>query len=203
MNDQSHWDKVFTHKSDNEKSWFQDYPATSMEFIEALPLAKDAAIIDVGGGDSRLPDALLAKGYTDITVLDISATAIENARERLGEKANQVTWIVGNILEFVPSRQYDCWHDRAVFHFVTQPGQIQHYTQLMESAVRHEGSLIIGTFGENGPEKCSGLPVKRYSQAMLESLLQPSFEKIRCIDEIHRTPFNTVQSFTFCSFRRN
>src|SRR5437016_3037041 len=112
MNDQAHWDKVFTQKSDSQKSWFQSYPVTSMAFIEELGLPKDAAIIDVGGGDSRLADALLEEGYTDITILDISASAIKNAQKRLGEKAEQVHWMVGDILNFVPSKYYDCWHDR-------------------------------------------------------------------------------------------
>ncbi|MDO6432640.1 class I SAM-dependent methyltransferase [Flavitalea sp. BT771] len=202
MNKRMHWDKIFAHKNDNEKSWFQPYPATSVAFIEELNLPKNAAIIDVGGGDSRLADTLLEKGYTDITVLDISAAAIQNARERLGKDADRVQWIVGDILEFLPSRHYDCWHDRAVFHFVTQPDNIRRYTRLMEDSIQPHGALIIGTFAEDGPEKCSGLPVKRYSQRMLTSILQSSFEKIRCIDEKHETPFHTIQSFTFCSFRR-
>lgn len=202
MDNKAHWDNVFTHKSDQQKSWYQAYPATSVEFIEALQLAKDAAIIDVGGGDSHLAEALLEKGYTDITVLDISAAAIENARARLGEKADLVQWITSDILQFVPARQYDCWHDRAVFHFVTHPESILHYTQLMKDAIRQGGALIVGTFAEDGPEKCSGLPVQRYSQAALAEVLRPAFEKIHCIDEKHQTPFNTMQSFTFCRFRR-
>jgi ubiquinone/menaquinone biosynthesis C-methylase UbiE len=202
MDNQEHWDKVFVHKNDNEKSWFQPYPATSIAFIDELNLPKDAAIIDVGGGDSRLVDVLLEKGYSDITVLDISAAAINIARERLGDKAERVHWITGDILKFIPSRHYDCWHDRAVFHFVTQPDNIHHYTQLMTNAIQPHGTLIIGTFAEDGPEKCSGLPVNRYSQSKLENILQPSFEKIRCMNEKHQTPFNTTQSFTFCSFRR-
>jgi len=202
MNKRMHWDKIFAFKSDSEKSWFQPYPTTSVAFIEELNLPKDAAIIDVGGGDSRLADTLVEKGYTDITVLDISVAAIQNARERLGKDADRVQWIVDDILEFVPSRHYDCWHDRAVFHFVTQPDNIRRYTRLMEDSILPHGALIIGTFAEDGPEKCSGLPVKRYSQKMLTSILQPSFEKIKCIDEKHETPFHTMQSFTFCRFRR-
>jgi len=202
MDKRAHWDKIFSYKSDYEKSWFESYPATSIAFIEELNLAKDAAIIDVGGGDSRLADALLKNGYSDITVLDISAAAIQNARRRLGKNAERVQWIVGDILEFEPSRHYDCWHDRAVFHFVTQPDSIRRYRRLMENSILPHGALIIGTFAEDGPEKCSGLPVKRYSQNTLTSLLQPSFEKIRCIDEKHETPSHKIQSFTFCRFRR-
>ena len=202
MNNQTHWDKVFAQKSDGEKSWFEPYPVSSIAFIDELHLAKDAAIIDVGGGDSRLVDALLEKGYTDITVLDISAAGIKKAKDRLGEKAKQIHWIVSDILDFTPSRHYDCWHDRAVFHFVTQADNIQHYTELMANTIVSHGALIIGTFAGDGPEKCSGLPVRRYSQANLINLLQPSFEKIKCIEAKHQTPFNTIQSFTFCSFRR-
>lgn len=202
MNSQAHWEKVFVQKSDSEKSWYQGYPGTSVDFIEETDLRRDAAIIDVGGGDSRLVDALLEKGYTNITVLDISAAAINNAKNRLGEKAEQVHWVVSDILDFVPDRQYDCWHDRAVFHFVTEREKIHRYVRLMKDTIRGQGVLIIGTFAENGPEKCSGLPVQRYSPASLGETLGAAFEKIKCIEENHQTPFNTVQAFTFCSFKR-
>lgn len=202
MTQRNHWDKIFEEKNDQQKSWFQTYPAISIRFIEELNLAKDAPIIDVGGGDSLLVDALIEKGYTDITVLDISAVAIANAQRRLGNKAHLVTWVISDILDFQPVRNYACWHDRAVFHFVTDHQNIRHYTTLMARAIKDGGALVIGTFAEDGPEKCSNLPVQRYSQKALTDLLKPSFTKIRCVNEGHQTPFNTLQSFTFCSFKR-
>ena len=202
MSQRNHWDKIFEEKIDQQKSWFQSYPTTSIRFIEETNLSKDAPIIDVGGGDSLLVDALLEKGYTDLTVLDISGFAIANAQKRLGNKAQQVNWIVTNILDFQPVRNYACWHDRAVFHFVTDHQDIGRYTKLMANAIKKGGALVIGTFAEDGPEKCSNLPVQRYSQTALTDLLKPSFAKIRCINEAHQTPFNTLQSFTFCSFKR-
>lgn len=202
MSQRNHWDKIFGEKIDQQKSWFQSYPAISISFIEELDLSKDAPIIDVGGGDSFLVDALLEKGYLDITVLDISEVAIANAKKRLGNKARYVNWIVSDILDFQPIRNYACWHDRAVFHFVTEHHNIGRYTNLMADAIKEGGALVIGTFAEDGPEKCSNLPVQRYSESALTDLLKPSFTKIRCINEVHQTPFNTLQSFTFCSFKR-
>lgn len=202
MTQRNHWDKIFGEKIDHQKSWFQSYPAISIRFIEELNLAKDAPIIDVGGGDSLLVDALIEKGYTDITVLDISEVAIANAQRRLGNKVHLVTWVISDILDFQPVRNYACWHDRAVFHFVTDHQSIGHYTTLMKRALKDGGALVIGTFAEDGPEKCSNLPVQRYSQKALTNLLQPSFTKIRCVNQVHQTPFNTLQSFTFCSFKR-
>ncbi|MBN9379905.1 MAG: methyltransferase [Chitinophagaceae bacterium] len=202
MNRQTHWDNIFGQKNEDQRSWYQAYPVTSMTFIEELHLPKNAAIIDVGGGDSHLVDALLEKGYTDITVLDISSAAIKNAQVRLGQRSELVHWIASDILHFVPARNYDCWHDRAVFHFVTQADSIRRYTRLMGEAILPSGALIVGTFAEDGPATCSGLPVKRYSQNTLTDILQPFFEKEYCIDEKHKTPFHTIQSFTFCRFRR-
>ncbi len=126
-----HWEKVFTDKTNTQKSWFEEYPHTSMKFIADAGLAKDAAIIDVGGGDSKLADALLDAGYTNITILDISVTAIENAKMRLGTRSEKVTWIISDVLDIVFSKKYDCWHDRAVFHFVTQPEKVDRYIQIM------------------------------------------------------------------------
>ena len=202
MTQRNHWDKIFGEKIDKQKSWFQSYPAISIRFIEELNLDKDAPIIDVGGGDSLLVDALIEKGYTDITVLDISEVAIANAQRRLGNKAHLVTWVISDILDLQPVRNYACWHDRAVFHFVTDHQNIGHYTTLMARALKDGGALVIGTFAEDGPEKCSNLPVQRYSQKALTDLLKPSFTKIRCVNQVHQTPFNTLQSFTFCSFKR-
>jgi len=167
----------FTNKTDSQKSWFEDYPHTSIKFIADAGLAKDAAIIDVGGGDSKLVDALLTGGYTNVTVLDISAKAVENAKKRLGKRSETVKWIVSDVLGMMSDKDYDCWHDRAVFHFVTEPKKIDRYIQIMADSVKSSATLIIGTFAENGPEKCSGLQVIRYSQEALVKILVPVFTK--------------------------
>jgi len=202
MQQKQHWEKVFETKADTEKSWFQSYPETSVKFIKELNIPKDAAIIDVGGGDSYLVDALVQKGYKDITVLDISGKALQNAQKRLGKNAGKVKWIESDVLHFHPSQKYDCWHDRAVFHFVTDDNEIKDYKKQITDSVKEEGKLIVGTFSEKGPEKCSGLPVHRYSQQQLTDTLATNFSEIKCIEEIHQTPFNTMQSFTFCSFQK-
>lgn len=198
----SHWENIFKTKSDDQKSWFEDYPHTSMKFIRDAGLPKDAAILDVGGGDSRLVDALLDEEYTNVTVLDISAQAIENAKQRLGKRSELVRWIVADVAAVQFDTSFDCWHDRAVFHFVTEQNEVENYIQMMAKAVKPTGALIIGTFAEGGPEKCSGLPVKRYSQEALVKALQLFFRKVYCIEESHTTPFHTSQAFTFCLLKR-
>ena len=202
MQQKQHWEKVFETKADTEKSWFQSYPETSVQFIKELNIPKDAAIIDVGGGDSYLVDALVQEGYKDITVLDISGKALQNTQKRLGKNAGKVKWIESDVLHFHPPQKYDCWHDRAVFHFVTDDHEIKDYKKQIADSVKEEGKLIVGTFSEKGPEKCSGLPVHRYSQQQLTDTLATNISKIKCIEEIHQTPFNTMQSFTFCSFQK-
>lgn len=201
-NSKNHWENIFKTKSDKQKSWFEDYPHTSMKFIRNAGLAKDAAILDVGAGDSKLVDALLDEGYTNITVLDISAQAIENAKRRLRERSEMVRWIVSDVAAVQFDAPFDCWHDRAVFHFVTEPNEIESYIHNMAKAVKPTGALIVGTFAETGPEKCSGLPVKRYSQEALVRTLQSFFRKVYCIEESHTTPFHTAQAFTFCLLKR-
>lgn len=202
MPHKQHWEKVFETKADTEKSWFQPYPQTSVQFIKELNIPKDAAIIDVGGGDSYLADVLLQEGYKDITVLDISAKALQNAQKRLGKNAIKIKWIESDVLNFHSDKKYDCWHDRAVFHFVTGKKDITAYKKQIAGSVKEEGKLIVGTFSEKGPEKCSGLPVRRYSQQQLADALSRYFRKIKCIEETHQTPSKTTQSFTFCSFQK-
>lgn len=202
MNPENHWNKIYTHKQLSEVSWYQPSPTLSLDFVNNLSIPKEAAIIDVGGGDSLLVDHLLALGYFNITVLDISASAIERAKKRLGAKATRVTWIVSDILDFMPVQQYDYWHDRAAFHFLTRETEVKAYLAIAGKALKANGKLVIGTFSENGPEKCSGLPVKKYSENMLTGTLKKFFAKIKCVYEDHQTPFNTIQQFIFCSFNR-
>jgi len=196
-----HWEKVYQSKQPSEVSWTQEVPKTSLELIHSFNLPKTARIIDIGGGDSKLVDHLLQEGFSDITVLDISANAIERAKKRLGGKSQRVNWIVSDITEFKPSTKFDLWHDRATFHFLISREQVSTYIDIARRSVT--GYLIIGTFSETGPKKCSGLDIKQYSEESLESELRNGFEKIHCLTEDHITPFNTIQNFLFCSFRRS
>ena len=195
-----HWESVYETKGPDQVSWTQDIPKTSLEFIKSFGLKKTAKIIDIGGGDSKLVDFLLADGYTNITVLDISSTALNKSKQRLGHNAQNVNWVVSDITEYKPDTRYDVWHDRATFHFLTTTDQIEKYLTIAHRSIK--GYMAIGTFSENGPSKCSGLEIKKYSEEELTSELKNGFEKIRCITEDHTTPFNTKQNFLFCSFKR-
>jgi SAM-dependent methyltransferase len=194
----THWETVYQTKTPNEVSWTQERPQTSLDFIHGFNLPKAASIIDIGGGDSKLVDYLLDEGYENMTVLDISEKALEKAKRRLGERANNITWIVSDITEFKPTEKYDLWHDRATFHFLTTEKEIATYLDIAQHSVN--GYLIIGTFSENGPKKCSGLEIKQYTEDQLQHQLESRFEKIRCVTIDHITPFQTTQNFLFCSF---
>jgi trans-aconitate methyltransferase len=196
----AHWEKVYATKQPHEVSWTEEKPTTSLDFIHSFDMPKTAKIIDIGGGDSHLVDFLLDEGFENITVLDISENALKKAQKRLGDKAKNVHWIVSDITKFKPKMQYDVWHDRATFHFLTEKNQIQYYKNLTQRAVK--SFLTIGTFSEKGPEKCSGLTIKKYDATALSTELSTHFDKIRCINEDHTTPFGTQQNFTFCSFRK-
>ncbi len=196
----AHWEKVYKEKGPAEVSWTQEKPELSLTLIRNAAGDKNARIIDIGGGDSKLVDYLLEEGYSNITVLDISAVALEKAKARLGEKAQSVTWIAGDVNTFEPEEQYDIWHDRAAFHFLTTPQQIDRYVKMAAMAVR--GTLILGTFSENGPEKCSGLPVTRYSEDKMTRTFGGQFQVNGCQTHLHTTPFGTTQEFRFCTFSR-
>lgn len=202
ISEQQHWDKIYSTKAEDEVSWFQPYPETSMKFVELFNLPLNANIIDIGGGDSHFVDALLDKGYRNIYVLDISANAIERAQQRLGDRASKVHWIVSDVTKFEPPVQFDYWHDRAAFHFLTTENKVYRYVSIAEDAMRKDGYLILGTFSENGPEKCSGLAIKQYSEASMSARFEIAFDRIKCIQEDHTTPFNTIQNFLFCSFKK-
>jgi ubiquinone/menaquinone biosynthesis C-methylase UbiE len=201
-NAKSHWEKVFSTKAENEVSWFQAYPKISVDFVALFNLPLEANIIDIGGGDSHLVDVLLEKGYKSIYVLDISQNALERAKQRLGDKAQLVHWIVSDVTEFNPDVQFDLWHDRAAFHFLTTDEKIEKYVQIAEKSIKPGGYLVVGTFSENGPTKCSGLEIKQYSESSMTYRFGQAFERIKCITEDHLTPFNTTQHFLFCGFRR-
>lgn len=196
----NHWETVYETKMPNEVSWTQENPKTSLDFIRETQLGKSAKIIDIGGGDSKLVDHLLQEGYENITVLDISVKALERAKIRLGEKANKVHWIVSDINDFKPDIIYDVWHDRATFHFLTTDNERINYFKTAQKWI--SGFLIIGTFSDKGPTKCSGLEIKQYTETALEQQFQVAFQKLKCINEDHKTPFETIQNFIFCIFKK-
>ncbi|ROI00802.1 class I SAM-dependent methyltransferase [Chryseobacterium daecheongense] len=196
----NHWEKVYQTKTPDEVSWTQEKPQTSLDLINSCALGKEAKIIDIGGGDSTLVDFLLNEGYQNITVLDISAKALERAQKRLGSQAEKVTWIEADVTEFEPKETYDIWHDRAAFHFLTQQEHIRKYLQITKESVA--GYMILGTFSINGPKKCSGLDIQQYDEPSITSLFKENFEKLSCFTEDHTTPFNTIQNFIFCRFRK-
>jgi len=197
---QIHWDSVYETKQPGEVSWTQEKPKTSLDLIQYLNLDKKAKIIDIGGGDSKLADHLLDEGYENITVLDISAKALEKAKLRLGKRAEKIKWIVSDITDFEPTTTYDLWHDRATFHFLTNNAEIKKYIDIVHRSV--SGFLVIATFSDNGPQKCSGLTIKQYNEDQLVKQFISDFDKLRCFREDHITPFNTLQNFQFCSFNR-
>lgn len=199
---QKHWEQVYSSKALEESSWYQPRPDTALDFILNSGLPKDAAIIDIGGGDSLLVDHLLDLGYTNLCVLDISAKALEKAQKRLGDRGNAVNWIVADAANFKTTQQYDFWHDRAAFHFLTNDADILHYVQTASTAIKPDGHLMIGTFSKQGPQKCSGLEIRQYSAQSLSEVFASHFQKIKCFTLDHYTPTQAVQNFTFCVFRR-
>jgi len=198
----AHWENVFATKAENEVSWFQTYPETSAKLLQECNPPLDGNVIEVGGGDSHFIDVLLEKGYKNIYVLDISANAIERAKKRLGSKANAIHWIVSDVTDFVPEVKFDFWHDRAAFHFLTDENKKSKYVAIASNAIKPEGHLVLGTFSDNGPKKCSGLEICQYNPNSMSALLSSTFNTIRCFTEDHNTPFNTIQNFIFCIFKR-
>ena len=196
-----HWENVYHTKTFENVSWFQPVPETSILFFEEMNLPKNAQIIDVGAGESHFVDYLLKKGYTNLTLVDISKNALKKTRKRLGKLGKTIEYIVADVGSFVPNQQYDFWHDRATFHFLTEQNQIEHYTQNLQNFLRPNGYFLIGTFTEDGPTKCSGLEVKQYSENTLSELLSKFLHKIKCQNFEHLTPFDTLQKFIFCQFQ--
>lgn len=194
-----HWETIYQTKQPNEVSWTQEVPTVSLAFVHQFKVPKSARIIDIGGGDSKLVDWLLKEGYTHVSVLDISSAAIQRAKMRLGTESDKITWIISDILDFRPSEKYDLWHDRAAFHFQTNPIHINQYLEIVKNAV--EGMVIIGTFSPDGPKKCSGLDIQQYDEnGMKEKFENNQFKNVECKREDHITPSGVVQNFVFCSF---
>lgn len=196
----SHWDDVYTTKTERDVSWFQEICEPSRTLIGLVGAGPDSAIIDVGGGASRLVDELIAAGFRDLTVLDISAVALAVARDRLGENGGAAEWIADDICDWRPARAYDVWHDRAVFHFLTDETARVAYMDRVRAAVRPGGHVILGTFAPDGPERCSGLPVQRHDAGTIGALLGRKFELVDSRRHDHRTPTGGIQKFQYSTF---
>ncbi len=202
MQAKSHWEGIYSTKLETNVSWFQEHSLVSLDLIGHTGVAKAGAIIDVGGGASRLVDDLLARGYHDLTVLDISASALSVAKQRLGTRAHEVNWIEADITSTaLPPRRFDLWHDRAVFHFLTDENDRERYVQAVRKSVRSGGHVIVASFGPNGPQQCSGLPVVRYDAGHLHDEFGAGFELVEHTSEDHHTPFGTTQQFIYCYCR--
>lgn len=197
-----HWEKVFSTKLENEVSWYQEKPENSIQLIQSLKLPKDAKIIDVGGGDSYLIDNLIALGYTNLYLLDISENAIERSKKRLGTNTDKVTFIVSDVLDFEPTEKFDAWHDRASFHFLTNESDITKYKAIVSNALNSSGNFVLGTFSNEGPLKCSGLDISQYSVEKMLDVFEEGFEMENCFTEDHETPFGTNQNFIFSHFKK-
>jgi 2-polyprenyl-3-methyl-5-hydroxy-6-metoxy-1,4-benzoquinol methylase len=198
-----HWTKVYDQKLASEVSWYQREPTPSLRALDRLGAGPSSALIDIGGGASNLVDALLRRGWSDVTVLDIAASALAAAKARLGSGAEKVRWEVADITEWHPSRCYDVWHDRAVFHFLTTPEQREAYRRALLGGLAAGGLMIMATFALDGPERCSGLPVQRYDPSSLAHELGEAFRLLDEWREEHVTPWGTRQAFNWCAFRRS
>jgi 2-polyprenyl-3-methyl-5-hydroxy-6-metoxy-1,4-benzoquinol methylase len=202
MESKEHWETVYSSKAPTEVSWFQEHAELSLKLIRSAAIPTSASIIDVGGGASTLVDDLLTHAFTRVTVLDLSGVALATAKARLGARASSVQWVEANVLEAdLPSHAYDVWHDRAVFHFLTAPADRQAYVRKVLHAVRPGGLVIVATFAEDGPTKCSGLPVMRYSASELHAEFGKPFQLIGHERESHHTPVGSEQKFVYCLCR--
>lgn len=202
MNIQTHWEKIYAQKAPSEVSWYRAHLETSLALIERMAPDRSASIIDVGGGESTLVDDLLGRGYQNLTVLDVSQTAVDVNRKRLGEASDRVRWLIADVtkIELDPAG-FDVWHDRAVFHFLTAANDRLAYVRQVARAVRHGGHVIVSTFGPEGPTKCSGLDVVRYDADSLHGEFGVHFRLLGSSKELHETPFGTIQQFLYCYCR--
>ena len=198
-----HWESIYQTKSLEEVGWYQVLPQPSLDLITKLGLAPDDPLIDIGGGDSLLVDHLLDRGHTDLTVLDISGRALDRARKRLGNLAARVHWIQQDITQFTPPRSYACWHDRAAFHFLVNDVDVSSYKEVMTQSLRPEGKAILGVFSDQGPTKCSGIPIRQYTEQSLERVFSDDFEMIDSLRVDHKTPGGAIQNYVFGVFIKN
>jgi ubiquinone/menaquinone biosynthesis C-methylase UbiE len=202
MQSKEHWEHVYSTKATDAVSWFQRHLETSLRLIEQTGVSSSAAILDVGGGASTLADDLLSRNFTNITVLDLSAAALRAAQTRLGSRADQVIWLEADITRVeLAVHAYDVWHDRAIFHFLTKADDRHAYVNAVLRAVKPGGHVIVATFADDGPTKCSGLPVMRYNADALHAEFGAPFTLVQHDKEAHHTPFGTIQQFTYCHYR--
>lgn len=197
-----HWEKVYREKEERGVSWFQERPSTSLDLIARTGVGRSAKIVDVGGGASRLVDALLDAGYEDLVVVDIAGAALARARERLADRAERVAWVTSDLTTWTPERVFAVWHDRAVFHFMVRPEERRAYLETLRRALRRGGHAILATFAADGPSLCSGLPVRRYDPEALAEEIGPPFRLVESVREEHLTPAGKVQAFQYCRFER-
>jgi SAM-dependent methyltransferase len=198
---QQHWQNVYQSKGEHDVSWFQDTPTPSLELMDEIGVTPAASVIDIGGGASRLVDGLIARGHHDVTVLDLSDAALAAAKARLGDRASRARWIVADITQWEPDAAYDVWHDRAAFHFLTEDADRAAYIARLRRGLRIGGHAIIATFAFDGPDRCSGLPVVRYSPHSLRQTLGSDFTLITSRNDSHATPWGSTQSFQFSALR--
>jgi ubiquinone/menaquinone biosynthesis C-methylase UbiE len=197
-----HWEQIYNTKPSTDVSWYQTHPSLSLKLIEATGIGKGKSIIDVGGGTSVLVDCLLDKGFKELAVLDISQSALEIAKKRLGIRAENVEWIEADATEFQPPQHFDLWHDRAVFHFLTNEEDRRKYVNVLKRTLNASGHIVMATFAINGPKKCSGLDTIQYNIESMNAQLGDEFELLEKFDEIHITPGNKEQKFTYFMYRR-
>lgn len=203
MNKKAHWETIYRTKSDRQVSWFREHLDNSLKMILSTGIEKTAAIIDIGGGISTLADDLLGQGFIDISVLDISAAALEKSKARLGDRAKNIEWIEADITRVsLPENHFDVWHDRAVFHFLTEKRDRRRYIELVMRSLKTGGHIIVASFGENGPAKCSGLDVVRYTPETMHDEFGGEFSLVKSLSETHETPFGTTQEFVYCYCRK-
>ncbi len=200
MDNKKHWENIYQKKEIDGVSWYQKVPVESLQLIKKYSISNSDKIIDIGCGKSFLADNLLELNYTDISLVDISSNALKEVKDRLQNKS--LNFIETDILNFNSNDKYDIWHDRAVFHFITNPEGIEKYISLCNKYINNQGILIIGTFAEDGPLKCSGLEIKRYSVDQISDLFKETFELVESFKMLHKTPFDTEQSFSFCVLRK-
>lgn len=204
MSREEHWDSIYEQKRPTDVGWYRPHLDLSLRLIDSAGLPSTAAILDVGGGASTLVDDLLDRGFTNVTVLDLSGRAIEQAKARLGPRAAGVQWIVGDVTEIeLPAHYYDFWHDRAVFHFLNLEPARQRYVAAVRHALKTNGHIVVATFGPSAPERCSGLPVVRYSADGIHAEFGGAFSKVGSESESHHTPWGTEQEFVYCYCRMN
>jgi len=199
---QRHWEEVYSRKAESQVSWFRPHLERSLEFVDHAGLSQDAAIIDVGAGASTLVDDLLARGFTKLTMVDLSSRALEIAKARLEDRGDSVRWLVGDVTTLeLPEHAYDFWHDRAVFHFLTDPAQRARYVELVRKSLKPGGRIVVATFSDDGPSRCSGLDVAQYSEGSIHAVFGADFAPLGCVRETHHTPSGSTQEFLYCECR--